>query len=331
MRVLIIKLGALGDVIIAMPHIQQIIQHYPEDEVWLLTAPEYGSLFSEFAHLKVQTFPRKGLRSVADPIRWVRSKTFQVVIDLQGSDRSKMMVSLSGANKKAGLGPGFPYTHFPENKGIIDGEVHSFHRLNRLLESANIPIALDGPHLQGSSADRQQVTEWLKQQGIFEQKIVLIHAGSSTRWESKRWTTNHFVTLGTILAEQYGLAVIWLGGKEDAEINQKLVQFAGTDATGLFSLLELAELAHHAYFAITTDSAPMHIIAATGTPVYALFGPTDWQRSYAVGQKDRVLTHHVECSPCFIPQCPPERGHKCLVDLKPEMVLAQLKQDGFLS
>ncbi|CAB1276845.1 glycosyltransferase family 9 protein [Candidatus Nitrosacidococcus tergens] len=331
MRILIIKLGALGDVIIAMPHIQQIIHHYQAHEVWLLTAPEYGSLFSEFNHLRMQTFPRKGLRSVADPIRWVRSKSFDVVMDLQGSDRSKMMVSLSGAKKKAGLGPGFPYTHFPENKGIIDGEVHSFHRLNRLLEAAHIPIALDDPHLQGSSTDKQKVADWLKQQGISEQKIVLIHAGSSARWESKRWTTNHFITLATILTEQYGLAVIWLGGKEDIEINQKLVQFAGIDATGLFSLLELAELARYTYFAITTDSAPMHIIAATGAPVYALFGPTDWQRSHAVGQKERVLTHSVECSPCFIPQCPPEQGHKCLVDLKPEMVLNRLKQDGFLT
>lgn len=159
--------------------------------------------------------------------------------------------------------------------------------------------------------------------------MILIHAGSSARWESKRWIEAHFITLATIL-EQQGLAVIWIGGAEDSSLNQKLAQVIGIDASEAFSLLELAALARQARFAITTDSAPMHIIAAAGTPVYALFGPTDWQRSHAVGQKERVLTHSVSCSPCYLPQCPTERAHQCLVALSPEKVLACIRNDGLL-
>ncbi|MGR6034167.1 MAG: glycosyltransferase family 9 protein [Candidatus Nitrosoglobus sp.] len=328
-RVLIIKLGALGDVILAIPHIKQIVQHYSEAEIWLLTAPEFVSLFAGFPRLKIKSFPRKGVRSLVAPLHWIRSQPFEVLFDLQGSDRSKIMVALSGADRRYGLGPGFPYTHCPPNRGIVAGEVHSFSRLNKLLETADLPPVSVGSYLKASEEQRRMVSDWLARKELLGQDMVLIHAGSSTRWESKRWVNAHFITLATAL-EQQGLAVVWIGGAEDANLNQKLAQVIGIDATEVFSLLELAELACQARFAITTDSAPMHVIAATGTPVYALFGPTDWRRSHAIGQKERVLTHPVSCSPCYLPQCPAERAHRCLVELKPEMVLARIRGDGLL-
>jgi ADP-heptose:LPS heptosyltransferase len=328
-RILIIKLGALGDIIIATPHIKQIMQSYPGADIWLLTAPEFVALFEEHLPLKVKTFPRKGTQSLFAPLRWIRSQAFEVVFDLQGSDRSKIMTGLSGANRRYGLGPGFPYTHWPPNKGIVAGEVHSFSRLNTLLKTAGLPPASVGPYLEASEEQRRMVSDWLANKELLGRDIVLIHAGSSARWESKRWVSAHFITLATVL-EQQGLAIIWVGGAEDAKLNQTLAQIIGIDATGIFSLLELAELARHARFAITTDSAPMHAIAAASVPVYALFGPTDWRRSHAIGQRERVLSNPVSCSPCYLPQCPAEQAHRCLVALKPEAVLARIRRDDLL-
>jgi ADP-heptose:LPS heptosyltransferase len=327
--ILIIKLGALGDVIIAIPHIKQVVRSYSGSDIWLLTAPEFSSLFEKYSNLAVKSFPRKGTQSLFAPLRWIRSQTFEVVFDLQGSDRSKIMTGLSGANRRYGLGPGFPYTHCPPNSGILAGEIHSFSRLNRLLETAGLPPVSVGPYLEASEEQRRIVSDWLADKGLLGRDIVLIHAGSSTRWKSKRWVSAHFITLATAI-EQQGLTVIWVGGAEDAKLNQMLAQIVGTDATEVFSLLELAELARHARFAVTTDSAPMHTIAAAHIPVYALFGPTDWRRSHAIDQKERVLTHPVSCSPCYLPQCPAERAHRCLVELKPEAVLARIRHDGLL-
>ncbi|ADJ29307.1 glycosyltransferase family 9 protein [Nitrosococcus watsonii] len=328
-RILIIKLGALGDIIMATPHIKRIVEGYPEAEVWLLTAPGFAGLFAGYPNLKVKSFPRKGIQSLFPPLGWIRSQGFQIVFDLQGSDRSKTMVALSGATRRYGLGPGFPYTHCPPNKGIVGKDVHNFSRLNRLLETAGLPLAQAGPYLEASGGQRQKVEDWLAGKGLLGRKLALIHAGSSARWESKRWAAAHFVTLGTIL-EQQGIVVIWVGGSEDAALNQTLSQNIGMDATGVFSLLELVALAHQARFAVTTDSAPMHAIAAAAIPVYALFGPTDWRRSHAVGQQQRVLVHPVACSPCYLPECPPRNAHRCLAQLQPGEVLARLHQDGML-
>jgi ADP-heptose:LPS heptosyltransferase len=74
----------------------------------------------------------------------------------------------------------------------------------------------------------------------------------------------------------------------------------------------------------------MHVLSCSGIPVYAFFGPTNWAQSHALGQQSRVLTHPVECSPCFLPQCPPEKAHACLARLSADWVLVRLVKDGLV-
>jgi ADP-heptose:LPS heptosyltransferase len=74
----------------------------------------------------------------------------------------------------------------------------------------------------------------------------------------------------------------------------------------------------------------MHVLSTANLPVYAFFGPTDWRRSHALGQQQRVLTNPVSCSPCFLPVCPSERRHECLQGISPALVIARLEADGLL-
>jgi ADP-heptose:LPS heptosyltransferase len=82
---------------------------------------------------------------------------------------------------------------------------------------------------------------------------------------------------------------------------------------------------------LSNDSGPMHVLSLAGVPVYALFGPTDWRRSHALGQQDSVLCNPVECSPCHLPVCPPQRAHACLAGLAPGAVLARIEANGLLA
>ena len=139
----------------------------------------------------------------------------------------------------------------------------------------------------------------------------------------------HYRELATVLAAR-GMEVVWIGAMAEQELNRRLSAAAGIDATAQFDYCELATLAGHALFAITSDSGPMHVLSTAGLPVYAFFGPTDWRRSHALGQQQRVLTNPVSCSPCYLPVCPPERRHECIQDISPDMVIARLEADGLL-
>ena len=325
--VLVIKLGALGDVVLALPHIARIQASHPGHCLTVLTAPEYAPLFTALPGIEVVAFPRKGFIAMARLLRWLFGQRVEVVYDLQGSLRSRIMTLLTQAPVRVGGNTDFAYTHAPVAADAT--RRHACDRLNRLLAAAGIEPAVPDWRMPVLPAAQSRVNAWLHGHGLAEQSLVLLHAGSSPRWPSKRWPAAYFRELSQSLAG-HGLHAIWIGGADDAGLNGTLARATGTDASGEFSYPELAALARHAVFALTNDSGPMHILAAAGLPVYAFFGPTDWRRSHAPGQQQRVLTNPVVCSPCLLPVCPPPQHHECLRGISPAMVIARLEADGLV-
>lgn len=328
-KVLIIKLGALGDVIIATPHIEQIVAAHRDEEITLLTAPAYSGLFHHHPRLKVIAYDRRGPGAMLNALVAVRRQRFECVYDLQGSERSMAVTLCTGAGMRAGLGPGWIYTHTVEEDDEDRQHTHIFNRLNNLLQTCGIEPARPRPVLFMGAAERQRVLRWLDDHRLSPAQFAVFHAGSSARWQSKRWEQAYFAALAGYLRD-HGITVVWVGGEEERELNRQLAA-TGIDATGEFSLLELCALGCQARFALVNDSGPMHVLSAAGIPVYAFFGPTNWRRSHAVGQQSRVLTNAVSCSPCHLRVCPPDKGHACLSALTPEQVLARLESDGVLS
>ena len=160
--------------------------------------------------------------------------------------------------------------------------MHAVERLNALLAVAGVVPPTTGLALIPTGRSVAAVSAWLEAHLPGKRKPVLIHAGSSKRWPSKRWEAAHYVDLARQL-EARGLSVIWIGAEDDRALNRQLAQEAGVDACGAFTCMDLVALGKRAAFAITSDSAPMHVLSMAGIPVYAFFGPTDWQRSHASG------------------------------------------------
>ena len=326
-HILIIKLGALGDVVLAAPQIARLLETHATDRVTLLTAPDFRELLSGFHGLSVVTFKRKGLISMLGLLHWLLGQQFDVVYDLQGSLRSRMMTLLTQAQLRAGPAPALAYTHTTLS-GNPHG--HAFERFNAVLQAAGLDPAPALPCLPDNAAASARVDAWLQQQGLTGRSLVLVHAGASQRWPSKRWPVEHFQQLALLL-ESRGVVVVWLGGDAERAVNSQLAAETGIDATAVFSLVELVALGQRAAFALSNDSGPMHVLSSADLPVYAFFGPTDWQRSHALGQAAHVLVNPVPCSPCHLPVCPPQRQHACLRGLSPETVLARLAADGLLN
>jgi ADP-heptose:LPS heptosyltransferase len=297
------------------------------DQVTLLTAPGYAGLVDGFPGLQVACFRRKGVVEMSHLLAWLSGRRFDVVYDLQGSLRSRVMTLLTRAGKRAGLVPGIAYTHAPPPGPAA---VHAFDRFNQVLVAGGIGAAQPVFRLPWLQSGRESVAAWLEAHDLQGKRLALLHAGGSPQWVSKRWSEASFLALATVLAER-GIGVVWVGAAAERELNRRLSAVTGIDATGLFDYRELAVLASHAAFAVTNDSGPMHVMSIAGLPVYAFFGPTDWRRSHALGQRQRVLGNPVPCSPCHLKSCPPARRHDCLQGITPAMVLARLEADGLLT
>lgn len=285
MSVLIIKMGALGDLIMATPVLRNILAHHTNEPVWLLTAPAYAGLFADWPGLQIMALPRKGAGAMLKTLIWMRRSRFRRIYDLQSSERTAMLCLFSGVRERAGNHPGPAYTLHPPDR--YTGQCHALERLNQILLSAGLPPASGTPWLPVNENVRQTINEWLIKYGLSDHPFVLMHAGASARHAAKRWP--YFADLACEL-KQRGLETVWLGGPDDRELNARLSSEVGIDATSHFSINEETELGRHARFAVTNDSAPMHILSCSAIPVFGLFGPTDWARTHAVGQRDNVIT-----------------------------------------
>lgn len=327
-RTLAIKLGALGDVALALPFLRRLAQPSPDQLAVVTTAP-FVSLIEAMEIKEVVVLPARTWTSILRLGFQLRRMRFERVVDLQGNRASRWLTWLAGRQvDRVGLWPGWPYTVAPDIQRHpvihIEPRFDATAKLLRLSEAVPIKSALPS-HLS------DKVRRWLEGQNLAGRKLVLMHAGCSPAWETKRWPAAHFERVARHL-EAAGYAVIWLGAADERALNATLAVASGTDATGAFSLVELLALAGQACFALTNDSGPMHLLAAGGLPVYAFFGPVDASRSHASGQRDRVLERPLPCRPCYAKTCQlPGQTHDCLAELQPETVLARLQADGWLA
>jgi ADP-heptose:LPS heptosyltransferase len=288
-NVLIIKLGALGDVVMATSLIKQIQSFHSTDNLFLLTSEPFDTIFRAWKGLTVHAVKRKGLRNNLQTIAWIRKNHFESVYDLQSNDRSGLYCALSGIHRRIGNHPRYPYNVHPEEP--YRGQCHIYERMLAVLESAGIKAEHVAPSLPASDEEKQRVRIWLKEHGLVKSSFIIIHAGGSKRHPEKRWP--YYNQLAESLSAK-NKDIVWVGGNDDIEINESLSSIAGINACMRFTFLELAELGRHASFAITNDSGPMHILSCSDIPVYGLFGPTNWKRNHAICQENRVISAQVD-------------------------------------
>lgn len=310
----------------AMPHIDAILAHHPEGEISLLTTAPYRSLFDQHPRIQAVVLDRSqwfSPESARGRKGWVKAQRFDVVYDLQGNRTSRMLTRASGAAKRVGKASRSVYNCYPP---ADDPQRHIFDRLNVILSAAGLPDVSPHCTLYPSKEDIERVERWKKKHGLINEKYIILHAGSSPEWPSKQWPAFAFSKLSFHI-EQCGYPCVWIGGKSDEGLNRGLAAKSGIDATGKFSFLQLYLLGTSAAAAVTNDSGPMHILAAADTPVYSLFGPTNWFKHHAVGQRDRVIYHPVGCSPCYKKVCPPKHRHACLDGIQPKQVFRRIQND----
>ena len=166
------------------------------------------------------------------------------------------------------------------------------------------------------------------QQLSLDKRLVIVH--TQARWDTKRWAPRKIAELSDRLIEGYGAHIIFTGAKDDHSAVEEIVtlmRHTAVNASGKTTLKELAFLLKHAKLMITTDSGPMHIAAAMGTPVVALFGPTAPWRTGPYTDTALIVSTHLPCSPCFKRKC--DREKTCMQEISVAAVLAAVdKQMG---
>jgi ADP-heptose:LPS heptosyltransferase len=333
-RILVIKLRAVGDVLLSTIVTKNLRLAFPEAQIDFLTETPSVDVVKRNRFLNNTLVYDRHAMSGLDLIRLVRRGRYDLVFDLFGNPRTAVVTLLSGARYRVGYrfrGRAYAYTTIVEPRG---SEVHNTQFNLDALAAAGIAIQDRNLYFDFSGDDELYVQEYLSSTAPPGRILVGINTGGG--WYTKRWGHDRFAALADKVIENYNAAVIfpWGPGQmpdvesvKGAMKHRALVPPATT-------LPQLAALLKRCSIVVSNDSGPMHIAAAVGTPVLGIYGPTNplLQGPYG-GNHEVVRREGLTCLGCNLTACP--IGHPCMLDLSVEEVLAAvdrlLKKNGIIA
>jgi len=189
--------------------------------------------------------------------------------------------------------------------------------LLRLERQIGIPVSLPSapggtPTIWISPEDQAAVDALIRRWGIDPAKrLVVICPGA--RSHIKRWYADRFAQVATRLIEEEQVEVIFTGEPDEAPIVHEVLdamRHRAHSAVGSTTICQLAALMRRAALVLTNDSAALHLAGAVGTPVLALFGPTDPDKYGPTGPHDRIIQRRLFCVPCEAALC--RFNHECM-------------------
>ena len=339
MNILIVKLSAIGDVIHTFPVLNAVRKQYPDAHItWLVEEAAYGVIKGHKALDRIIVSKRKtwlkglagrscvkNLREVCSFVKQLRDTNYDIILDFQALLKSGVLIGLAKGKRKIGFDKGMEhqehsYIFLNERIPAVDMKIHALTRGMMLLEAIGISSDEVEYNLYISDQDRKKTDDLLQQHEKKEYKL-LAAINPVAKWETKLWDNAKFAKLADSLINQYNAKVFFTGSAEDRELILDIISRMKRKAynlAGMTSLKTLAAVYKKTDFVISTDTGPMHLAAAVGTPVIALFGPTAPWRTGPFGADHQIIRADLECSPCFKRQC---KTIDCMKQISVEQVL----------
>lgn len=303
MNVLIVRLGALGDVVHAIPAAAALRAAFPAAHIdWLVDAKHRGIVDLVTSIDRAITLERATLPAWSAAIGMLRRVHYDVAIDLQGLLKSAVLARASGATRIVGFSiwhlrektarPFYSDAHDVEGGHVIAKNLRLLRAVGVHDDTIRYPLA-DTP-----SAALDAVRHRLG-----PRPFAMINAGAA--WPNKRWHPERFGQLAAFLQETCGLApvIVWGPGEEALAARVTAASAGAAIEAPRTGVKDLVALARAASLVVSGDTGPLHIATAVGTPTVGLFGPTDPQRNGPFDPADAAVSRFDACGCQYERRC----------------------------
>jgi heptosyltransferase I len=344
MNILIVRLGALGDIVHAIPAAAALRAAFPNARIdWLVEAKHRPMLDLVTVLDRIVPIETKTAGGWVDAVRRARQVDYDVALDFQGLMKSAVLARASGAARVVGFsiwhlrekgarpfysetddgGGGDETTTGVQLEGSSPDGIQSGHviaknlRLLRVLDIETTRVEF--PLARVASAALDDV-----RRALGPGRFALINAGAA--WPNKRWVPARFAEIAAFLREVRGLPSVVLWGPGEEALAQAIVAASSgaahmAPATQMSDLLELSRAAD---LIVSGDTGPLHIAAAVGTPAVAIYGPTDPHRNGPWASDDVMVSRYDVCECHYERRC--TRQDWCLETITVAEVTAAIQQ-----
>lgn len=331
MRILVVRLGSLGDVIHTVPAVAALRRAIPEARIdWLVEAPHQeivGLVQAIDARIVLEA---RTLKAWLNAAATLRSRGYDAAIDFQGLFKSAILARVSGAKRVLG----FSMWHLRERgarafyteSAHAEAEGRHVIRKNLALASLLAPsIDPESSLLEFPLADVPSGHVEQLKRTLAGEPYAVLNPGAA--WPNKRWPAERFGDVAAFLRARHGLrSVITWGPGEKMLAEAAIARSEGAAVmTPSLGLLDLVALLRHARLMVSGDTGPTHIAGALGVPIVSPFGPTSAARNGPWDPADIVITKFDECECHYQRRCHvPDRW--CLGRLPAPELMAAITQ-----
>jgi heptosyltransferase-2 len=332
-RILIRGVNWVGDAVMTTPAIAGIRKTFPHAKIALLVKPWVAGVFADNPDVdEVLLYDAAGRHRGAAGLlrlaRELRGYGFDLAVLLQNAFEAALLVFLAGIPRRVGYntqgrGP-LLTTVVVRNEPIR--RLHHVDYYLVLLRALGWAEGERTPQVYlGADVDSRAAT-FLDEAGVKgEEDCVTFNAGS-TYGSAKRWPAEHYAALADRLIENLDVWILLAGAASDRDVAGAVRSSARRpdriiDLTGRTDIPLLAAVLKRSAVFVTNDTGAMHVGAAIGVPVVAIFGPTDPHATSPVG-RHTILRHPVPCSPCLLRECPID--HRCMTGISVDRVFSSI-------
>jgi heptosyltransferase I len=332
-KILIVKLGSIGDVVNTLPLVNALREGFPKTEIgWLIEPKSYPIVEGQESVDRFIIHRRGGGAAAArSALREIRSFEPDLVIDLQRILRSSFFTFFSGCPRRLG----FDRRRSKELSWLLTNRKipprdPGRHMVSQYLEFAEF-LGLSSPEvsfrLPVGEKDRSAARQLLPGEYL-QSGFIALNVGAAK--PANRWPVSRWAELADLILSRRREAVVLTGGGEDRARGRAIADLVDgrgrlEDCTGKTTLQELAGIFSLARAAASADSGPMHIASALGVRTVGIFGPADPRRTGPFRHLELAVRAEASCAPCGRRRC---RRPWCLEEIAAETVLARIFPSG---
>ena len=321
-RVLIVRLGSLGDIIHTIPAAAAIRRTYPEAAIdWLVDVRHRELLDLVPVVDRKISINTSSVGSLWSALGVLRRAHYDAALDLQGLLKSAVLARLSGAARVVGfpadlLRERAARVFYTETAGdaerhVVDKNLSMVRAIGVRMPDVAFPLEDRNPGIAAQARSRLGLADGAP--------FALINPGAA--WPNKRWPPVYFAELSREIAKRHGLRSLVLWGPGEQQLADAVA--TASDNTAAVSppttVADLVSLSKAAALMISGDTGPLHIAAAAGTPIVGIFGPTDPKRNGPWAPDDLVVSRFGACVCHYQRQC--RIAGWCLLDISPREVM----------
>lgn len=316
-KILVMRYRFIGDTVLTVPFLRNLREAFPMARIDLMLEPFSGQVLEgcpyvdRFIQFELKTIHKYSASSQRGKLsghlhywKLLRRERYDAAFVLKRSLSSALLVWAAHIPRRIGFATE-GRTFFLTDPVLYRQDQHEVRNFLDCLRALDIPVNSEALELWPSPASDMRIRGLFGRTGWKPDDLkIVVHAAASL--PAKQWPLERFAAVMKAVQNRHHARFVYTGAKEDAGLYHEIEKhgpFGGLNLCGITSLRENLSVYRAADLFLGVDSGPMHMAAAVGVPVVALFGPTDERKWGPWGEGHTVISKRLACHPC--------KPHKC--------------------